>query len=253
VVSNGTGRGARVLNRPVAGKTGTTNDQMDAWFVGYTPDLLATVWVGYDDRHSLGPNNTGGKIAVPFWTRFMQAAMTDRPVADFEMPDGIRCVMIDPASGLRARAENMRAYLECFREGTEPQEFTPIWRYEAEQVVPAVGDATTATLPPPGSAPGAPLPPPGVAFDPASGAPAAPSIVPSVPADRPIPPSLDSPRAPGGAPLPPGQAPLTDPAAPSAVPSRLPPADVPPAAAPVDGAVRVDRRGELAPVGQIFQ
>ena len=112
VVSRGTGRAASVVNRPVAGKTGTTNNQVDAWFVGYTPDLLTAVWVGYDDQHTLGPKNTGGKIAAPLWAAYMQKALAKRSVADFDVPDGVSCVNIDPGSGLRARPDNMRAFLE---------------------------------------------------------------------------------------------------------------------------------------------
>ena len=146
VVQSGTGRSVRVLNRPVAGKTGTTNDQVDAWFVGYTPDLLTTVWVGYDDNRTLGPTGTGGRVAAPLWLAFMKEAIAGRPVTDFEMPSGIKCVMVDPDTGMRARADNMSAYLECFKEGTEPTEFTPIWRYD-----PRLGTEVLVTDERPGS------------------------------------------------------------------------------------------------------
>ena len=130
VVQNGTGRSVKALNRPVAGKTGTTNDQHDAWFVGYTPELLAAVWVGYDDHRTLGTKGSGGRVAAPIWLDFMKVAMADRPVRDFDMPDGIACTHIDPESGLRARAGNVSAYMECFKRGTVPEQFTPIWRYD---------------------------------------------------------------------------------------------------------------------------
>jgi len=81
VVEEGTAHGAIAgrLRRPAAGKTGTTNDQRDAWFVGFTPDLLAAVWVGFDDMHKLGRGETGGKVAAPIWADFMAKAMAGRP------------------------------------------------------------------------------------------------------------------------------------------------------------------------------
>ena len=132
VVQNGTGRTVKVLNRPVAGKTGTTNDQHDAWFVGFTPDLLAAVWIGYDDHRPLGPQGTGGKVAAPIWLAFMRKALEGTPVREFAMPEGITCVNIDPATGLRAREYNLRAYLECFKQGTEPNRFEPTWEVDPD-------------------------------------------------------------------------------------------------------------------------
>src|SRR5207249_2743856 len=82
VVKHGTGRKAAELGRPVAGKTGTTNDTHDAWFIGFTPDLLAGVWVGFDSERSLGAHETGGHAAAPIWTEFMKQALGDRPVVD---------------------------------------------------------------------------------------------------------------------------------------------------------------------------
>jgi penicillin-binding protein 1A len=132
VVQNGTGRNVKSLNRPTAGKTGTTNDQHDAWFMGYTPDVLAGVWVGYDDQRTLSASGTGGKVAAPIWLDFMKQATAGTSVSDFVMPEGILCVHVDPQTGLRARHDNVDAYLECFRRGTEPRTFTPIWKYDPE-------------------------------------------------------------------------------------------------------------------------
>jgi penicillin-binding protein 1A len=140
VVQNGTGRSVRELGRPVAGKTGTTNDQHDAWFLGYTPDILTGVWVGYDDHRTLGASGTGGKVAAPVWLDFMKKAVASMPVRDFDMPNGITCVHIDPESGLRARIDDVDAPLECFRRGSEPRTFAPIWRYD-----PALGTETLVT------------------------------------------------------------------------------------------------------------
>jgi penicillin-binding protein 1A len=127
-VQHGTGTAAKELGRTVAGKTGTTNDQHDAWFIGYTPDLLTGVWIGYDDHRPLGRTATGGRVAAPIWVDFMKAAVRDRAAADFAMPAGIRCVLIDKATGLRARASDIDAPLECFKEGTEPQIIAPTWQ-----------------------------------------------------------------------------------------------------------------------------
>ena len=95
VVQYGTGRSVRALKRPAAGKTGTTNDFHDAWFIGYTPELVAGVWVGFDNQVSLGKRETGGRVAAPVWLAFMQEALQGRPVTDFPIPPGIRFVRQD--------------------------------------------------------------------------------------------------------------------------------------------------------------
>jgi penicillin-binding protein 1A len=121
VVEKGTGQKAKELGRPVAGKTGTTNDTHDAWFVGFTPDLLAGVWVGFDAERSLGARETGGAAACPIWTAFMQTALQDRPVIDFTVPKDVTQVHIDPGTGLRAYPGGP-AQLEYFVAGSEPIE-----------------------------------------------------------------------------------------------------------------------------------
>jgi penicillin-binding protein 1A len=120
VVQRGTGRRAAELGRPVAGKTGTTNDTKDAWFVGFTPDLLAGVWVGFDADRSLGARQTGGAAAAPTWTAFMKQALEGRPAVDFPVPEGVSFAQIDRASGLRA-LPGTDAELEVFVKGTEPR------------------------------------------------------------------------------------------------------------------------------------
>lgn len=120
VVRRGTGTAARGLKQPTAGKTGTTNDLEDAWFVGYTPQLIAAVWIGFDNKRPLGPKSTGGRISAPIWRDFMGGAMESVPEGRFPVPDGLRCVNIDPDTGTRAAAGGS-PYLECFREGSEPQ------------------------------------------------------------------------------------------------------------------------------------
>lgn len=130
VVRRGTGMAARELGRPCAGKTGTTNDFTDAWFTGFTPQLVAGVWVGYDDRTSLGNKMTGGKIACPIWTNFMKGALEGEPELNFIPPEeGIVFSLIDPKTGLLALSKTPGAYLESFLKGTEPKDF-----YSQEQL-----------------------------------------------------------------------------------------------------------------------
>ncbi len=100
VVERGTGRRAAALGRPVAGKTGTTNEAKDAWFVGYSTDYVAAVWVGYDSPLGLGPGEQGAATALPGWVELMRAAHRDKPVVDFPRPPGIVVAAIDPATGL---------------------------------------------------------------------------------------------------------------------------------------------------------
>lgn len=95
VIKHGTGRVVRALDRPAAGKTGTTNDFNDAWFMGYTPELVTGVWVGRDDHNPLGAGETGGKVAAPIWLEFMKEAMKDRPITDFPIPPGVRFVRLE--------------------------------------------------------------------------------------------------------------------------------------------------------------
>jgi penicillin-binding protein 1A len=120
VVERGTGQRARVLKRPVAGKTGTTNGAKDAWFVGYSTDLVAGVWVGYDEPLPLGWGESGAMTALPAWMSFMKAALEGRPATEFPRPSGIVTVHIDPATGLLAYAGQTDAIDEEFLAGTEP-------------------------------------------------------------------------------------------------------------------------------------
>jgi penicillin-binding protein 1A len=117
-IERGTGKEALKLGRPAAGKTGTTNDYEDAWFVGYTPELVAGVWVGFDEKRPLGSGETGGRVAAPIWTAFMKDALGESPINDFPIPDGITVAHINPVTGKRASGGN--AILEIFAHGTEP-------------------------------------------------------------------------------------------------------------------------------------
>ncbi len=123
VIEHGTGWKARELGRPAAGKTGTTNDYRDAWFIGYTPSLVTGVWVGYDDQTSIGYRETGARAALPIWLAFMKKANDDRPPEDFVPPEGILFKQIDPRNGLLSTENCRQSVLEAFLPGTEPRQY----------------------------------------------------------------------------------------------------------------------------------
>jgi penicillin-binding protein 1A len=124
VVEKGSGWNAKNLGRPCAGKTGTTNYSSDAWFIGYTPQLAAGVWIGYDDRSiSLGEKATGGTIACPVWTQFMKEALDGEPALDFIQPENIEWALIDPSTGLLSLSKTSGASLEAFVKGTVPTKY----------------------------------------------------------------------------------------------------------------------------------
>ncbi len=125
VIQRGTARKALVLGRPLAGKTGTTNDFTDAWFIGYSPQLVAGVWVGFDDHRSLGDDESGGAAALPIWVTFMDRALERYPETPFRIPEGIVYARIDPKSGLRVSEEEPNAMVEVFVKGTVPREYKP--------------------------------------------------------------------------------------------------------------------------------
>jgi penicillin-binding protein 1A len=121
VIRRGTGRRALTLGRrDLSGKTGTSNDQRDAWFGGFNGDLATVVWVGYDDSLPLGPGEEGSRTALPIWIEFMRLALKGVPENQMPMPDGIVSVRIDPATGCPARAGQRNTIFEYFREGHVP-------------------------------------------------------------------------------------------------------------------------------------
>jgi penicillin-binding protein 1A len=126
VVQEGTAVGARELNRPTAGKTGTASEYRDAWFTGYTPDFVASAWVGFDDHSPLGKadTGTGATAALPLWMGFMKPAEDGLDSRDFEVPPGIQLVRIDPQTGLLA-GTTVPGRLEPFLQGTAPTTETP--------------------------------------------------------------------------------------------------------------------------------
>jgi penicillin-binding protein 1A len=122
VVESGTGQRVRKLGRPVAGKTGTTDDMRDAWFMGFTPSLVAGVWVGFDQERSMGRQEVGGRAAAPIWLYFAEKAFQGSPVELFPVPEGIVFMRVDPKTGVPAKPTTRAAIYECFIEGTTPDE-----------------------------------------------------------------------------------------------------------------------------------
>lgn len=122
VINRGTGRKAKKLGRSdLAGKTGTTNDQRDAWFSGFNADLVTTAWVGFDQVRSLGNRETGGRAALPMWIEFMDKALKGKPEAPLEQPPGLVTVKIDPKTGQLADSRTPNAIFEIFRSDRIPK------------------------------------------------------------------------------------------------------------------------------------
>ncbi|MCF6302615.1 MAG: penicillin-binding protein, partial [Devosiaceae bacterium] len=125
VVQRGTARSVAALGRPVAGKTGTSSDYKDAWFIGFTPELAVGVYVGFDQPASMGRSATGGGLAAPIFTTFVKGALAGSPPTPFNIPGGMAQVWIDPTSGIRATA-GQEAILEGFKPGTGPNLVTSV-------------------------------------------------------------------------------------------------------------------------------
>ena len=120
VVESGTGTRVKSIGRPVAAKTGTTNDNRDAWFIGFTPSLVTGVWVGFDKQETLAKAEVGGRAAAPIWLYFMEKALQGYPVEVFPVPEGIVFVKIDPETGLPAGSNATGAIFEAFVDGAAP-------------------------------------------------------------------------------------------------------------------------------------
>ena len=120
VVQRGTATVVKEVGKPIAGKTGTTNDEKDAWFIGFSPDLVVGVYLGYDKPRHLGRGATGGVLAAPIVRDFMKVALADKPAVPFRVPAGIKLIRIDPKSGMRAGPGDQRVILEAFKPGTAP-------------------------------------------------------------------------------------------------------------------------------------
>jgi penicillin-binding protein 1A len=124
VVESGTGRRVKSIGRPVAGKTGTTNDIRDAWFIGFTPSLITGVWIGFDQEKSLGKHEVGGRAAAPIWLYYMEKALQGKPVEAFPTPEGIVFVRVDPKTGVAAPGAGKGTIYECFLDNALPVEKT---------------------------------------------------------------------------------------------------------------------------------
>jgi penicillin-binding protein 1A len=151
VVQRGTGRSIASLGKVLAGKTGTTNDSEDTWFVGFSPGLVCGVFVGFDNPKTLGARETGASVAVPVFKEFMAQALKDKPQTPFRIPPGIRLVRVDAKTGQLASRSSSDVILEAFKPGTEPG---------ADRPAPNVLDGSEPLLSAPAAPnlPGAPIP-----------------------------------------------------------------------------------------------
>ncbi len=122
VVQRGTARKLKSLNRPIGGKTGTTNEEKDAWFIGFTPDLVVGVFVGFDTPKPMGKGNTGGAVAAPIFGEFVKTALADKPPVPFRQPPGIKLVRVNIKTGMRASPDDPDAIMEAFKPFEEPDD-----------------------------------------------------------------------------------------------------------------------------------
>jgi penicillin-binding protein 1A len=140
VIQKGTGQAAKVIDRPIAGKTGTTDEFINAWFIGGAPNLVTGIYVGFDDRRSLGETESGAHAALPIWINFMKEALKPLPVMAFTIPEGVTFVKVDPATGLlEGEQEGQASTVELFTKGSEPTQTTqrrldPIDFYKLDQI-----------------------------------------------------------------------------------------------------------------------
>jgi len=136
VVKRGTATVVLQVGKPIAGKTGTTNDEKDAWFIGFSPDLVCGVFIGYDKPRPMGKGMTGGVLAAPIFTEFMKTALQDAPPKEFQVPPGIELIPIDRRTGLRAQAGGDGVILEAFKPGTAPPTTYSIIGYQDSMGIP---------------------------------------------------------------------------------------------------------------------
>ncbi|MFO1100819.1 MAG: penicillin-binding protein 1A [Xanthobacteraceae bacterium] len=127
VVQRGTGTAVRDVGKPVAGKTGTTNDEKDVWFIGFTPEIAVGVYLGYDKPRHIGYKASGGQLAAPIVRDFLKTVLADKPAVPFRVPPGIKLVRIDSTSGTRAGPSSQRVILEAFKPGTAPADASTMY------------------------------------------------------------------------------------------------------------------------------
>ena len=120
VVQRGTAQKLKVLNRPIAGKTGTTNDEKDGWFIGFTPDLVVGVYMGFDNPSPMGHGETGGNVSAPVVRDFFKIALADQPPIPFRAPPGIKLVRVNLKTGLPAAPGDPKAIMEAFKPTQDP-------------------------------------------------------------------------------------------------------------------------------------
>jgi len=130
VVQRGTATVVREVGKPVAGKTGTTNDEKDVWFVGFSPDMAVGVYLGYDKPRQIGNRATGGGIAAPIVKEFLKSALAEKPAVPFRVPPGLKLIRIDPKSGMRIAAGSPGGLLEAFKPGTAPPDSYSVLGYQ---------------------------------------------------------------------------------------------------------------------------
>jgi penicillin-binding protein 1A len=155
VVQRGTAQKLKVLQRPIAGKTGTTNDEKDAWFIGYTPDLVVGVFMGFDNPAPLGHGETGGNVSAPVVRDFFKIALADQPPIPFRVPPGIKLVRVNLKTGLPAGPGDKSAIMEAFKPGQEPVGSVVSEDGGAGEAM--NGDDNTGQLPPPAPPGGPPM------------------------------------------------------------------------------------------------
>jgi penicillin-binding protein 1A len=152
VVERGTGTAVKAVGKPLAGKTGTTNDYTDNWFVGFSPDLAAGVYIGFDTPRTLGDKETGGSNGAPIFRDFMMGALKDKPATAFRIPPGIRLVRVNPATGRPAGPGDRQVIYEAFKGDDDPWGSDDILRGAGDETDPGIDNGYGAmTLAEPGS------------------------------------------------------------------------------------------------------
>lgn len=162
VVQRGTGKKMLVVGKPIAGKTGTSNDEKDAWFIGFTPDMTVGVYVGYDNPKPMGKKRTGGELAAPIVADFMSMALRDKPATPFRVPRAIELIPINAKNGQRAIFGQEGTILEAFKPGDEPPSSTKVIGSGVASAAGSSGSGQGVVLVPPsqGSADQQPAPEP---------------------------------------------------------------------------------------------
>ncbi|WP_350333871.1 penicillin-binding protein 1A [Coralliovum pocilloporae] len=140
VVLRGTAPVVKEVGKPIAGKTGTTNDEKDAWFVGFSPDMAVGVFIGYDQPRAMGRGSTGGQLAAPIFTKFMQDALKEQPAVPFAVPEGLSLIPINRRTGLKASPGEGGVIMEAFKPGTTPPDSYSVIGFTDEMGRPLVVD-----------------------------------------------------------------------------------------------------------------